>query len=94
MISHIVNTILIHVYVNVINFEFACPFQHLGLNARPTRNVLTTLPASRRDVKIHAQLLHVASMHSAVSITTEPHARVEEDLLVTHSQSVENVRTT
>ena len=83
----------IHVCLNLINFEFACRFQHLGLNARPTQNVLTTLPASRRDVKIHAQLLHAASMHNAVSITTEPHAHAEEDLLVTHSQSAENVRT-
>ena len=32
-------------------------------------------------------------MHNAVSITTEPHAHAEEDLLVTHSQSAENVRT-
>ena len=77
----------------MINSVFACQFQHLGLNARPTRNVPSTLPASRRDVKIHAQLLHAAPMHNAVSITTEPHARAEEDLLATHSQSVENVST-
>ena len=75
----------------LVNFRFACPFQHLGLNARPIRNVPITLPASKRDVKIHAQLLHAASMHNAVSVTTEPHAHADEDLLGTHSQSVENV---
>ena len=67
-------------------------FQHQNLNVSLIRNVLTTLHAYKKSVKIHVMPIHVAKMPNVRQRIIEPYVSVFQDLLEILIHFVKNVR--